>query len=176
MSQPVQAFGGTAQKLARNPLGLMALFIVLVYAMAALVITFADTLTPTERLPLLWFLVIFPILVLGVYAWLVSRHSSKLFALSDFRDEDNYVRTLSATASLAIASVKTDSEISTGDVNAVVNAIQESTTAISGAPLPRWRDHVLWVDDRPDNNIHERRAFEAVGLSFTLARSTSEAL
>jgi CheY-like chemotaxis protein len=35
---------------------------------------------------------------------------------------------------------------------------------------------VLWVDDTPDNNVYERRAFEAIGLSFLLARSTDEAL
>jgi len=35
---------------------------------------------------------------------------------------------------------------------------------------------VLWVDDRPDKNIAERRTGESVGLSFTLALSTSEAL
>lgn len=34
----------------------------------------------------------------------------------------------------------------------------------------------MWVDDRPDNNINERRAFEALGLRFTLALSTKEAL
>lgn len=38
------------------------------------------------------------------------------------------------------------------------------------------RSEVLWVDDRPDNNVHERKAFEAIGLRFTLARSTDEAL
>ena len=35
---------------------------------------------------------------------------------------------------------------------------------------------VLWVDDRPDNNISERRAMEAYNLSFDLAKSTGEAL
>jgi CheY-like chemotaxis protein len=35
---------------------------------------------------------------------------------------------------------------------------------------------ILWVDDRPDNNIYERMAFEALGITFTLARSTREAL
>src|SRR5207248_1903235 len=38
------------------------------------------------------------------------------------------------------------------------------------------RSEVLWVDDRPNNNIHERKAFEAIGLRFTIARSTEEAL
>jgi CheY-like chemotaxis protein len=39
-----------------------------------------------------------------------------------------------------------------------------------------WRRHVLWVDDRPGNNVYERQAMEAAGLEFTLALSTDEAL
>jgi CheY-like chemotaxis protein len=35
---------------------------------------------------------------------------------------------------------------------------------------------VLWVDDRPDNNAYERRALEALGLRFVLAKSTDEAI
>jgi CheY-like chemotaxis protein len=35
---------------------------------------------------------------------------------------------------------------------------------------------VLWVDDRPENNIFERRALEALGVRFTLSTSTEDAL
>jgi hypothetical protein len=35
---------------------------------------------------------------------------------------------------------------------------------------------VLWVDDRPDNNVYERQALSALGVSFVLATSTEEAL
>jgi len=35
---------------------------------------------------------------------------------------------------------------------------------------------VLWVDDRPDNNIFERQSLEALGISITLALTTDEAL
>lgn len=38
------------------------------------------------------------------------------------------------------------------------------------------RAHVLWVDDRPDNNRYERQSLEALGVSFDLATSTEEAL
>jgi CheY-like chemotaxis protein len=38
------------------------------------------------------------------------------------------------------------------------------------------RATILWVDDRPDNNVHERAALEALGVSFVLATSTEEAL
>ncbi|MCA1432802.1 TIR domain-containing protein [Bradyrhizobium sp. BRP20] len=35
---------------------------------------------------------------------------------------------------------------------------------------------ILWVDDRPDNNVYERRALEAYNVEFELAESTGEAL
>lgn len=39
-----------------------------------------------------------------------------------------------------------------------------------------WHNQVLWVDDRPENNVYERQAMESMGLEFTLALSTAEAL
>jgi CheY-like chemotaxis protein len=39
-----------------------------------------------------------------------------------------------------------------------------------------WRRRILWVDDRPSNNVYEREALEAMGLSFTMAKTTQEAL
>lgn len=39
-----------------------------------------------------------------------------------------------------------------------------------------WRTRILWVDDRPNNNIYERQAMESMGLKFKLAESTAEAL
>src|SRR5207245_6927541 len=35
---------------------------------------------------------------------------------------------------------------------------------------------VLWVDDRPMNNTYERQALEALGIQFTISRSTEDAL
>jgi len=81
-----------AKGLARNPLGIIALFIVLVHGFASLVTAFAGSFTPEERLPLIYFLVLFPIVVLAVFAWLVSKHSGKLFAPEDFKNEENYIR------------------------------------------------------------------------------------
>jgi hypothetical protein len=92
MSEDLKRFGDTAKGLAKNPLGIIALFIVLVYGFAALVTTFSASLSVPERLPLIWFLVLFPVLVLAVFSWLVSRHGGKLYAPADYRDEENYVR------------------------------------------------------------------------------------
>ena len=38
------------------------------------------------------------------------------------------------------------------------------------------KSNILWVDDRPNNNIYERQSLAALGISFTLAKSTEEAL
>lgn len=177
MTDQTTGFGDVAQKLARNPLGIIALFIVLVYGFAALVTGFSGSFTSDEKLPLIYFMVIFPVLVLAVFGWLVSRHSSKLFAPGDFRDEQNYVRTLTATASLAIASVKNASSTSAEEINSVVESILEtSVDNQQGLGRAYWKSRILWVDDRPENNVNERNAFEAMGISFSLAFTTEEAL
>jgi CheY-like chemotaxis protein len=175
-NDPTSSFDQTAKGLARNPLGIIALFIVLVYGFAALITAFASSLTTAERLPLIWFLVIFPVLVLVAFSWLVSRHSGKLFAPSDFKNEDNYVMMqMAAVASLAAASAKSDTPTSATDIQELVDTVRQAASARS-LEANSWRNHVLWVDDRPDNNIYERQAFEAVGIRFTLALSTNEAL
>ena len=111
-----------------------------------------------------------------MFAWLVSKHSGKLFAPSDFRDEENYVKMqMTAVASLAVATAKGDGPASDSELEKVVDVIRRAPRA-SVDPAEGWRNHILWVDDRPENNIHERKAFEALGLRFTLAQSTNEAL
>jgi CheY-like chemotaxis protein len=175
MSDEVKAFGATAKSLARNPLGIIALFIVLVYGFASLVTAFAGSFTAAERLPLIYFLIGFPVLVLGVFSWLVSRHSGKLFAPSDFRDEENYVKMqMAVVASLTAATAKGDTPASEAQLHKIVEVVR----AAGPAALPSgdgWRNNILWVDDRPENNTYERQAFEGMGLRFTLALSTDEA-
>ena len=60
MASPLHDFGRIAQRLSRNPLGIVALFIVLVYGIAGLVLgASSSNLEHSERLPLVWFLVVF---------------------------------------------------------------------------------------------------------------------
>lgn len=56
--------------------------------------------------------------------------------------------------------------------DSVVDALQRSSFSKEKSE----QRQILWVDDRPDNNIYERNAFESVGYSFVLALSTIEAL
>jgi CheY-like chemotaxis protein len=56
-------------------------------------------------------------------------------------------------------------------------AAGERIAAVGGAAkLERPGERkVLWVDDRPANNVFERAALESYGIRFTLVESTSEA-
>jgi CheY-like chemotaxis protein len=45
-----------------------------------------------------------------------------------------------------------------------------------GRETRKGRKLVLWVDDRPDNNIIERRSMAAYNIDFVLAQSTGQAL
>lgn len=172
VTDPLESFSKAAQGLSRNPLGIIALFIVLVYGFAALVTAFSGSFSVSERAPLIYFMVIFPVLVLGVFSWLVSRHSAKLFAPGDFRSEDNYVKLMSATASLTLASVKTQSDAPPPDIQGIVRSVQGAVPRRGTAS----RTRALWVDDRPGNNVNERNAFALVGIDISIALSTDEAL
>lgn len=82
---------------------------------------------------------------------------------------------LSAVASLAVASARTQPQVgnSQPQIQQIVDVVRHAAGNVSAAG---WRNTVLWVDDRPENNVYERQAFEAVGITFALALSTSEAL
>lgn len=186
-NEPISSFGKTAKGLARHPLGIIALFIVLVYGLAVVLTALSTSLTSTERMPLIWFLVLFPVIVLVVFAWLVSRHNEKIspgnyLEPADFKDDKDFIeyqkQKLQAVASLTAAANKPGTQLSEKDIQEIVETVdnaQQPKRPDAQEP-ERWRNHVLWVDDRPENNIYERKAFEAVGLRFTLALSTDDAL
>ena len=176
MGNGVEDFGKTATSLARNPLGIIALFIVLVYGLASVVVINASAFSPQERIPLVYFLVLFPVLVLGVFGWLVSRHPGSLFAPSDFKNEENYVKMqMSAVASLSAAVAKGGANATEADLQGVVSVVRAAGHA-QAQNREVWKNSILWVDDRPENNVYERQAFEAMGLRFSLALSTTEAI
>lgn len=90
MKESLKDFGGTASKLSKSPLGIVALFIVLVYGIAALVLLLPNDFEVFERIPIIYFLILFPVVVFFGFLWLVSRHSDKIYSPSDFKDEKNF--------------------------------------------------------------------------------------
>jgi hypothetical protein len=82
--------------LVKNPIGIIALFISLIYGFANLLLgATATSLTSDERHPLILFIVLFPVVVLVVFYLLVSRHHGKLYAPGDYKDDKSFLRTLS---------------------------------------------------------------------------------
>lgn len=86
----MKKFGDTASRLSKNPLGILALLIVLVYAIAGLVAS-STNFSGSDLTILVWFLVLFPLVVLASLVFLVCNHHDKLYAPSDFTDESHFV-------------------------------------------------------------------------------------
>jgi CheY-like chemotaxis protein len=80
--------------------------------------------------------------------------------------------------SLAAAATKTDGkQPDPQDISRVAkNIVGGVRQAATREPIADSAKHILWVDDRPDNNHYERGAFESIGFRFTIALSTKEAL
>ena len=84
-----------------------------------------------------------------------------------------------AAAALAAAAVASPENKSTPE--AAARDTREAAQVVAELVTPRvirraGRSTVLWVDDRPDNNIHERQSLEALGVIFVTAKSTDEAI
>lgn len=100
---------------ARNPLGIVALFISLIYGFASLLLgASADKLESLERWPLLVFIVTFPFAVLFVFYKLVTEHHGKLYSPSDYKNDDSFLRTL--TPEEKEEKLENDAKEATGDV------------------------------------------------------------
>jgi CheY-like chemotaxis protein len=80
--------------------------------------------------------------------------------------------------SLAAAAAKSDGKRpEPKDISRVANSIVGGMQHTKKSePIGESEKHILWVDDRPDNNTYERGAFKSLGFRFTLALSTQEAL
>ena len=81
---------------------------------------------------------------------------------------------MAVVASLTAATAKSDTPASEAELHKIVEVVR-AVGPVAGSG-DGWRNHILWVDDRPQNNVYERQAFEGVGLRFTLALSTDEAV
>ena len=70
---------------------------------------------------------------------------------------------------------------STASAEEVALEARAAASAVTSAITPRVvrglkERRILWVDDRPDNNVFERQALEVLGIRFVLSRSTEDAL
>jgi CheY-like chemotaxis protein len=178
METNIKDFSESAKGFTKSPLGIIALFIVLVYGFASIVVSFGNNLENNVT-PLIYFLVLFPILVFFGFLWLVAKHHNKLYGPSDFKDEDNFLKMqLSTAVSLGVATAKTpdystDSNVSQKQIEKILELVSRTSQREN---VRKFNNKILWVDDRPQNNIYERKAFEAQGITFSLASNTNEAI
>lgn len=77
----------------RNPLGVIALFITFIYAIASAFFGFAlDKLEPIERIIIISFIVSFPFTILVIFYKLVTTHHGKLYSPGDFKSDDSFLK------------------------------------------------------------------------------------
>lgn len=89
---------------------------------------------------------------------------------------------IEAAALLGAASVRKSNEVESDQeplnedkVREIASLISDSVTSYSASRRLN-EASVLWVDDRPENNILERKSLEALGIRFTISKSTEDAL
>ena len=101
-----------AKVLTRNPLGIIALFVSLIYGFACLVLSasISNLTLPNERLPLIWFIILFPLVILGGFIFLVVKHHEKLYAPSDYADENTFAKTFSSKDSYKEVTIEFDKQ------------------------------------------------------------------
>lgn len=184
MASETKNFAESATSFTKSPLGIIALFIVLVYGFATLAVTFGNNLKDHLD-PLIFFLVIFPLIVFLGFLWLVAKHPDKIYGPSDFKDEKNFMdmmrrKDLSSVASLTIAAISQEKGVTVNEgfqykVNSIIDSVSKMKEKDNKRKVFERKTRILWVDDNPENNVYERKAFEVQGVEFTLARSTDEA-
>jgi len=178
----LHTFSRSAQQLARNPLGVIALFIVLIYGFASSVVGLSG-LQAGERAPIVWFLVVFPVLVLGVFSWLVSRHHTKLYSPSDYRQDSSFIEAsveqLEVAAALGAATARRletegHPDETAHEARKTVNRVARliTPTALLSARARR----ILWVDAHMNDSVFEREALQALGFAVVVAQTTQEAI
>jgi CheY-like chemotaxis protein len=175
MKNNINKFAESAKGFTKSPLGIIALFIVLIYSFASLVLIFGKNLENNDVSILIWFLILFPVIVFLGFLWLVVKHPEKIYGPSDFKDEENFIKMQMSTAvSLATATaMQSNPEISQEHLEKIPELVSRINLKKKENNL---KNKILWVDDRPINNIYERKAFESQGITFDIALNTSEAL
>jgi hypothetical protein len=86
-------FAKVATTNARSPLGIIGLFVTLVYAIAGLALSYIILeLSFCLQIILIAFIVLYPCVLLAVFYWLLTRHHRKLYAPFEFKDEGNFLK------------------------------------------------------------------------------------
>ena len=122
MKNSFDTFAKSAENLSKNPLGIIGLFLVLVYGIAGLVVTTTQELG-NARVYLIWFLILFPPMILLVFYNLVTKHYNKLYSPSDYKDEGNFMKAIDKLTN-SIENDLHDEEVDNSEREATVNTLR----------------------------------------------------
>ncbi|MCK5075338.1 MAG: hypothetical protein KAR38_03130 [Calditrichia bacterium] len=85
----------SAISLSKNPIGIIALFLVLFYSIVSLLLGFSSqNLDSYQKWAFIIFIISFPFTILYVFYKLVTKHHLKLYSPKDFRDESNFMKSI----------------------------------------------------------------------------------
>ena len=130
MRANIKDFAKSAQGLSKNPLGIIALFTVLIYGFGCIVVAFAgEKLANVEHHPLVWFLAVFPFVVLFTFTFLVAKHHKKLYGPSDYDDTQQFLSTFDEN-DIPESLLDKDTGIATSDTS-TLNEINSSSDLVS---------------------------------------------
>jgi CheY-like chemotaxis protein/nucleoside 2-deoxyribosyltransferase len=88
---------------------------------------------------------------------------------------DELEKLISGSKNLASESAKNEGRVMQEiDITEVANRIVNAKSHFEAQQIKN--NTILWVDDRPNNNLYERQTLEFIGFKFDLALSTQEAL
>lgn len=161
-----------AKSLARNPLGIIALFIALIYGFATLLLgAAADKLQGDQKLPLVWFVVLFPVLVLIAFYRLVTRHHGKLYAPADYKNDESFLKTLPEEQQTE----RLEEEIASVEPEAIRRPPRTGSSISDSAPNPHQASEPSLDAIRSQYVLAERLAIQKLekelGVSFHLQAS-----
>lgn len=180
-------FHRTATSFSKNPLGIIALFIILIYSISSIVILCGSYLSFYERIPIVYFLITFPFVVLICFTYLVAFKSIHLFSPTDFRDQQHYIF-IHETEMKIVEKLNTarenklqsnNKETEYASLSSVQNSMYAQLTIERAAKMSLDRSakfDILWVDDEPAQNRYERDALEIIGARFVNVETTNDAL
>lgn len=104
----------------KNPLTIIAIFAAIAEISGTIVLPF---IAPANQAIYVWFLIIFPILLIILFFLTLNFNHKVLYAPSDYQNEDNFLRSL-PRATLAEKALKIEAEIA------------EDTKAVESTPAP----------------------------------------
>jgi hypothetical protein len=146
----MNGFVENAKGLAKNPLGIIALFVSLIYAFACLVLSasMSNLKSEAERLPMIWFVILFPIIILLAFVYLVTNHHGKLYSPSDYGNTESFMKTIEGAKKFDAIEVEVTKDNVVSD-NLIISSTSESSP-ITKSEAFNFNKH-LFLPETKDN-------------------------